>query len=100
MLLDLTCNTFLVELVLLNATGVGQPRRIEDANLGKRLRLVNRNTGAYYYAVVAFKLVKAGRVGLTLVVRTTLLVSRVKDFIVVVTNVFANKDIGQEFQDG
>jgi len=33
MLLDLSRNALLVELVLLKTTGVGQPRRVEDANL-------------------------------------------------------------------
>ena len=36
-LLDLGRNTPLVELVLLNTPSVGQPRGVEDANLGKRL---------------------------------------------------------------
>jgi len=39
-LLNLGRNTFLVALVLLNTPSVGQPRRVEDADLGKRLRLV------------------------------------------------------------
>ena len=58
MLLDLSRNALLVELVLLKTTGVGQPRRVEDANLGRRLCLVIRNTSAYRYAVVAPKFVK------------------------------------------
>ena len=36
-LLDLSDNLFLVELVLLNTSSVGQPRGVEDANLGTRL---------------------------------------------------------------
>jgi hypothetical protein len=39
-LLDLSRNALLVELVLLKTASVGQPRRVEDANLGKRLRIL------------------------------------------------------------
>jgi hypothetical protein len=38
-LLDLSRNAPLVELVLLETASVGQPRRVENANLRKRLRL-------------------------------------------------------------
>ena len=41
-----------------------------------------------------------GRVGLTLIVGTTLLVGVVEDAEVVVVNVFAHKDIGDKFYDG
>ena len=34
-LLNLSCNTLFVELVLLDTASVGQSRRVEDANLGK-----------------------------------------------------------------
>ena len=37
MLLELFFNTSPVELVLLKAASVGQPRRVEDANLRRRL---------------------------------------------------------------
>ena len=38
--LDLCRNTLLVKLVLLKTASVGQPRRVEDANLGKRLGIL------------------------------------------------------------
>ena len=44
-------------------------RLIFVGHLGRRLCLVYRNNGASYYAFVAPRFVKAGRVGLTLVVR-------------------------------
>ena len=53
----------------------------------------------YHYAVLAFKLVQAGRVSLALVARATSLVCVVKSIEVVVIDVFAVKDIGDEFQD-
>ena len=55
MFLDLFRNTLLVELVLLKATGVGQSRGVEDANLGKVLYAITMPTsaGAYHYAVLA-----------------------------------------------
>jgi len=52
-----------------------------------------------HYAILARKLVKAGRVGLALVVRITSLVGMVEDIEVIVINVVASKDIGDEFQD-
>jgi len=42
-LLDLSRNATLVELVLLNTASVGQPGCVEDADLGKRLPLLNKN---------------------------------------------------------
>ena len=39
MLLDLSCNTLIVELVLLETASVGQSRGVEDANLEKRLHV-------------------------------------------------------------
>ena len=53
----------------------------------------------YHYAIFAFKLVRAGRVGLALVARTTSLVCVVKGIEVVVIDAFAVKDIGDEFRD-
>ena len=41
MLLDLRRNVPFVELILLHAASVGQPRGVEDANLGKRLHMQN-----------------------------------------------------------
>ena len=57
------------------------------------------NTHTYHYAVLAPKLVKSGRVGLALVVMATLLVGMVENIEVVVINIVASKDIGDEFQD-
>ena len=57
------------------------------------------NTHTYHFAVLAPELVKSGRVGLALVVRTILLVGMVENVGVVVTDVVASKDIGDEFQD-
>jgi hypothetical protein len=55
--------------------------------------------GTYYYAVFASDFVKGGRVGLTLVVETTLLVVAVEDVKVVLINIVAQKDIGEEVQE-
>ena len=44
MFLDLGRNTLLVDLVLLEAMGVGRSRGVEDTNLGK---MVMRNYNAY-----------------------------------------------------
>ena len=97
-LFDLSCNAPLMELILLKTSGVGQPWCIEDAHLGARLCLLNKNTGAYHFAVVARDFVKAGRVSLTLIIRTTLLIRGIEDVEIVVINV-ANEDIGNELQD-
>jgi len=100
-LLDLSYNTLLVELILLKARSVGQPGRVEDANLGKRLGILTTFTNAstYHYAVLAREFVKADRVGLALVARTTLLVGVVKGIEVIVIGVIAVKDIGEELQE-
>ena len=55
--------------------------------------------GAYHCAIVARECVKAGRVGLILILRTTLLIGMVQDIEAVMIKVSANKDIGDEFQD-
>jgi hypothetical protein len=57
------------------------------------------NTGTYHGAVLAPKFIKACRVGPTLISRITSLVCMFKDVEVVVINVIAYKDIGDEFQD-
>ena len=87
---------------MLGTTSVDQSRRVEDADLGKRLCLLNTLTiaGTYHNAVLAREFVKAGRVGLALVFRTTLLVSMIENVDVVMINVVAVKDIGDEFQEG
>ena len=99
-LLNHSSNILLVYLVLLETSSVGQPRGVEDADLrmGLRFRTALKNTGTYHHAVLAPKFVKAGRIGLTLVVRTTLLVRLVEDFEVIVIDVLAKKHIGDVFQ--
>ena len=57
------------------------------------------NTHTYRDAVLAPKLIKSGRVCLALVVRTALIVGMVENVEVVVINIVASKDIGDEFQD-
>jgi len=46
MLLDLGIDIPLVAFVLLNTTSVGQPRCVEDANLGKRLHILRMRASA------------------------------------------------------
>ena len=96
MFCDLCRNTLLVELVLLKATGVGQPRRVEDANLGKRLTAIKMPTdaGAYHYAVPAREFINSGEVGLVFVGRTTLLVGMVENAKVITSRVIPGKNIG------
>jgi len=92
---------FLVVLVLPDTSSVRQPGGVEDANLGKglhiRIALINAST--YHHAVLARKVVKASRVGLTLVVGIPLLVRVVEKSEVVVINVIAKKHIGDVFHD-
>ena len=57
------------------------------------------NISTYHYSVLAYKVVKAGRVSLALVVRTTLLAGVVKGVEIVVIDVVATKGIGDEFQE-
>jgi len=97
--LDLSGNTLLVEFVLLDTVCVSQTRGVEDTDLGKRLGIFITFTNArtYRYAIVARKFVKAGRVGLALVVRTTSFVGMVENIEVIMINVVARKDIGDEF---
>ena len=99
-LLDLSCNLLLLEFVLPNIAGINKPGRIKDADLGKRLRVLTTfvNVGTYHYAVVARQFVKASRIGLGVIVQTTVLVGAVEDFEVVVINILAGKDIANEFQ--
>ena len=58
------------------------------------------NAGTYHYSVHAYNVIKSGRVRLALVVGTTLFVGAVEDVKVVVINVVACKDIGDEFEYG
>ena len=58
-----------------------------------------KNAGTHQYAVFAHNFVKAGRLGPTLMAKITSLVGVVKSLEVIVVNVFAGKDIGDEFED-
>jgi len=95
--LDLSRNTVLLGLVLLRTASVGEPWRVQDANLGKSLHTLVTSTAGestHHHAVAARKLIEVGRFGLTLIMSTTLLILVIKDFKVVVINVVAVKDIG------
>ena len=83
-----------------NIASVSQPGRVEDAELRKRLRELTtlRNVGTYHYAVVTRKFVKASQNGLRVIIQTTVLVGAVEDFEVVVINILAGEDIGDELQ--
>ena len=83
---------------MLRAASVGQPRSVNDANVENMLDGLTTltSTNTYYCIVVACKFVKAGGVGPTLVVRTTLFVGGVE---VVMTSIVAVKDIGNDFQE-
>jgi hypothetical protein len=83
-LLNLGRDILPVVLILLDAFSLCEPWRIDDAN---------------QCAAFAGKFIKAGLVGLTMTNGTTLLVGVVKDIEVVVVNVVADKNIGDEFRD-
>ena len=57
-----------------------------------------KTTGTYHGAVPACKFIEAGRIGLTLVFRTTLLGGMLENPEVVAVNVVTSKYIGNEFQ--
>jgi len=100
MAFELSSNTPLVEPVLLNTPSVGYTRCIEDAKLRKMLRILTTFTNAstYHYIILALEFVQAGRVGPTLVARTTLLVGMIEVVEVVVINIVPGEDIGDKFQ--
>lgn len=56
-------------------------------------------TSTYHHTVSARNFVKAGRVGLSPIGRTALLVGVIEDVEDVVIRVVANKDIGDELQE-
>jgi len=56
------------------------------------------SVSTYHYTILACKFVKAGRVGLALLLGTILLVF-VVDYRAVATNIVADEDIGEEFQE-
>jgi len=58
-----------------------------------------KHIDAYHYAVFAAGFIHSGGVGLTLILRTTLLVGVVEDLEVVVINVISEKSISDKFQD-
>ena len=58
-----------------------------------------KSTRTYHYSVLARKFIQAERIGLTLVVRTTLLIGAVEDIEVEMVNAISGKDIGDEFQE-
>ena len=101
MILDLNRNILPVELILLNTASIGQSRCVQDANLAKSSGVFSamQNAGAHQYTIAALKLIKLGRVGLTLTGRTTLFVGVVKGLEVIVIYVLAAKNIGHEFDD-
>ena len=82
MLLDLGRDTIFVAFVLLSTTCIGQSRGVEDADLGKwsPIPVMFQNTVTYHYSILACKFVKAGGVGLTLIIRTYLFIAAVEDF--------------------
>ena len=61
------------------------------------LQIAPPTADAYQYTVLTCKFVNMGRVGLALAVGTTLFVGVVEDSQVIGINVFAEKDIGDEF---
>ena len=99
-LLNLSRNTFLGGLILRTTAIIDEPRSVEDANLRKRLPMLDTFIigGTYHYAVGALEFINAGQFGLALVARTILLVGGLENFKVVVIHVVAVKYIGDEFQ--
>jgi len=100
-ILDLSRNILPMELVLLNTASIGQPRRVEDANLVTGLGQFPtlKAAGTHPYIIAAPEVIELGRVGLTLTRRTTSFVGLVKGVEVIIIDVVAAKDIGDEFQD-
>ena len=98
--LDLGRNGILLLLIFLRTASVGEPRRVEDPNLGKRLQMptTSVNTVTYNYAVRAREIISAGFLGPTPVIRTTPLVLAIENFKVEVINVVSGKDIGNKLQ--
>jgi len=100
-ILNLCCDTLLVNFVLLKTASIRQPRCVEDVNLGKWSNLLANfsKARAYLYAVVATKRVMASRIGLTFLVGATRFVFVIKDVKIVVVDVVSEKNIGDELQD-
>jgi len=83
-LLNFDGDILLVVLVVVNTTSVGESRGVEDANLGKMLRIPDtpQKAATYSYAIGAGKFIQMRIVGLTLVIRTALLVGTIEDLVV------------------
>ena len=58
-----------------------------------------RDIRAYRYTILARKYINVGLLGLTLILRTSLLVTAVEDVEVVVIDTLAATDIGDEFHE-
>ena len=99
--LDLCRDDLLVGPVLVDIARIRESRRVENADLCKEMSCVlttPTETSTYPYAVPTCEFIQTGRVGLALAVRTTLLVGTVEDIEVVAIDIFADKDIGDDFQ--
>lgn len=90
-----------MELVLLDIAGLGESRCVEDVNLGKRLHLLRRfkDSITYHYTVPALEFVKECALDPTLIAGITLLVRVVENVKIIVINIFAVKDIGDELHN-
>ena len=66
---------------------------------GHKLGITLKNAVIHQYVIVARNLVKSGRLCPTLIAKITSLVGIVKSSEVIVVNVFARKNIGDEFED-
>jgi hypothetical protein len=58
-----------------------------------------QSTHTHHYPVFAHKFVKARGVGLAFILGTTLLVSAVENFKIVLIDAVSSEDVGDEFQD-
>jgi hypothetical protein len=58
-----------------------------------------QSTHTHHYPVFAHKFIKARGVGLAFILGTTLLVSAVENFKVVLIDAVSSEDVGDEFQD-
>ena len=78
-------------LVLLNVASAGEPGRVEDANLGRRLHLLPtlKNAPTHRYALFAHNFVRPGRLGPTLIAKNISLVGVVENVEVIVVNIFS-----------
>ena len=98
-LFNISYDTLLVDLVLLNTTNVGQPRCVEDTDLRKKLWPPHcaKNPRSYQYPIGARNFVKVGRPNL--LISTSSFWYAVENIEVVMIDVVAKKDIGNQFQE-